>query len=261
MTEEEKKESGEITRREFIKDAGFVVGGAVIGAGITYPLVPREAVETIEVEVPGPTVTVEVPGPTVTVEVPGPTVTVSKFICPIDNQEFNTLAELKAHFAAAHPEEEAIPGLITLNVNGENYPVQVKPYSSLLNVLREKLGLPGTKDGCNMGECGTCTVLMNGKPVYACMVLAIEADGASIETVEGLSDGITLSPVQQKIYDNDAMQCGYCAPGLIMAATALMREKASPTLDEVREALSGHQCTCGNINVFMAALLGLRIGG
>jgi carbon-monoxide dehydrogenase small subunit len=105
------------------------------------------------------------------------------------------------------------------------------------------------------GECGTCTVIMNGKSVYACTILAIEADGAEITTVEGLSDGQNFNGMQKAILDADSLQCGYCAPGFIMSAQALLNKNANPTRDEVREALSGHICTCGNINQYIDAAL------
>jgi len=231
-----KKEAGEISRREFLRDAGLVVGGAAIGS--TVLLAACE-----EGEVTTETVTTTV------------TETVSKFVCPIDGMEFDTLAELQAHFAAAHPEEKVIPGLITLTVNERNYVLQVKPNWTLAFVLREKLGLVGTKIGCDRGSCGTCTVLVDGRAIYSCMMLAAEAEGTEITTVEGISDGITLHPIQQAFYDNDAIQCGFCTPGYIMAAKALLDKKASPTSDELREALSGHICICGTTKRMVEALL------
>ena len=269
MEEEEMKEKVEvgskstISRRQFLKDAGLVVGGATVGSmAILSACGETKTITNTSTVTNTSTITSTVgAGSTVTVTSPPTTVSVNRYICPLDNQEFATLAELKAHLEANHLGAEAT-NITTLTVNGDTYGfVDLKPYTSLLHVLREKLGLFGAKEGCNMGECGSCTVLMNGKPVNSCLVLAIEADGASIETIEGLSDGITLSPVQQIFYDKDALQCGYCAPGIIMSATALKKAKANPTLDEVREALSGHICTCGNLSTYMAALLDLRKGG
>ena len=248
-----------ISRREFLKDAGLVVGGATVGSMAILSACGETKTVTKTVTSTSTLTSTVGAGSTVTVTSPPTTVSVNKYICPLDNQEFATLDALKTHLEANHVGAEAT----TLTVNGYTYGfVGLKPYTSLLHVLREKLGLFGTKSGCDMGECGACTVLMNGKPVYSCLVLAIEADGASVETVEGLSaDGKTLSPVQQIFYDKDALQCGFCAPGFIMAATALKRGKPNPTLEEVKEALSGHQCTCGNTNTYMAALLNLRQGG
>ncbi|MBN1368730.1 MAG: (2Fe-2S)-binding protein [Dehalococcoidaceae bacterium] len=250
--------SNPVSRRQFLKGAGIVIGGTAMGSVFLLSSCGDggEVTKTV-------TKTTTAPGQTVTTTAAGQTATttvgaVTKYICPFDNQEFDTLAALKAHLEANHVGADAA-NITTLTVNGDTYAfVDLKPYTSLLYLLREKLALFGAKNGCNMGECGGCTVLMDGKPVNSCLVLAVEADGASIETVEGLSDGITLSTVQQIFYDEDALQCGYCAPGIIMSATALKREKANPTLDEVREALSGHMCTCGNLNTYMAALLNLR---
>ncbi|MFA5450619.1 MAG: (2Fe-2S)-binding protein [Dehalococcoidales bacterium] len=229
-------EKSQLSRRQFLKGASLVVGGTAMGS--VFLLSACNGGETTK---------------TVT-----KTTTTTAYVCPYDNQEFDTLAALKAHLDTVHVGAEAA-NITTLTVNGDAYAfVDLKPYSSLLYVLREKLGLFGAKNGCNMGECGACTVLLNGKAVNSCLVLAIEADGSTVETVEGLSDGITLSTVQQIFYDKDALQCGFCAPGIIMSATALKREKANPTLDDVRAALSGHQCTCGNIGNYVSALLGLR---
>lgn len=234
IEEEKKKESGGVSRREFLKDAGLVVGGAAIGSTVLLAACGGE----------GETATV-----TKTV-----TTSVSKFFCPVDGLEFGTLAELQAHFEAEHG--GAIPGLITLNVNGKDYQITgVKSNWSLAWVLREKLGLPGTKTGCNRGDCGSCTVVMNGKAVYSCLVLAVEAEGANIVTIEGLSDDITFTGIQKAIYDEDSLQCGYCAPGFIMASHALLTAKPNPTLNEVREALSGHICTCGNTKMYVDAVL------
>jgi len=250
--------SNEVSRRQFLKGAGIVIGGTAMGSVFLLSSCGdgEEVTKTV-------TKTTTAPGQTVTTTAAGQTATttvgaVTRYICPFDNQEFDTLAALKAHLEANHVGADAA-NITTLTVNGDTYAfVDLKPYTSLLYVLREKLALFGAKNGCNMGECGGCTVLMDGKTVNSCLVMAVEADGASIETVEGLSDGITLSTVQQIFYDKDALQCGYCAPGIIMSATALKRAKANPTLDEVREALSGHTCTCGNLNTYMAALLDLR---
>jgi aerobic-type carbon monoxide dehydrogenase small subunit (CoxS/CutS family) len=146
--------------------------------------------------------------------------------------------------------------LTTFTVNGaQQVLANLDPGWSLMYVLREKLGLVGTKNGCNRGECGTCTVIMNGKAVYSCVVLAVDAEGAQIQTIEGLSDGMNFTGIMKAIYDGDSLQCGYCAPGFIMAAKALLDAKAKPTLDDVRTALSGHICTCGNIKLYVDAVL------
>ena len=154
--------------------------------------------------------------------------------------------------AAAGPAqpEQALPeaaGLteVTLLINGRRERVLVEPRWSLLFVLRERLGLTGSKQGCERGECGVCTVLMDGKPRYACMTLALEAEGVAITTVEGLMAGEELGPVQQAFAEHDAFQCGYCTPGQVVAAEGLLRANPHPTMDEIRLGMSGNICRCG----------------
>jgi xanthine dehydrogenase YagT iron-sulfur-binding subunit len=134
---------------------------------------------------------------------------------------------------------------ITLMINGRRQRLVVEPRWSLLYVLRERLGLTGTKAGCERGECGACTVLIDGIPRYACMTLAVEAQGVSITTLEGLMNGDELGPVQQAFLEEDAFQCGYCTPGQIMAAEGLLRTNPNPSLDEIRKGMSGNLCRCG----------------
>ncbi len=134
---------------------------------------------------------------------------------------------------------------VTLNVNGRRHRLLVEPRWSLLFVLRERLGLAGTKVGCERGECGACTVLINDVPRYACLTLAIEAEGTKIATVEGLMKGEELGPVQQAFLEEDAFQCGYCTPGQIMAIEGLLRSRSDPSSDEVQTAMSGNLCRCG----------------
>ena len=134
---------------------------------------------------------------------------------------------------------------ITLLVNGRRRRVHVEPRESLLYVLREKLGLTGAKDGCSRGECGDCTVLINDVPLYACMTLAVEAQGSKITTVEGLMKGEELGPVQEAFAEEDAMQCGWCTSGQIMAADGLLRANPSPSEEEILQGMSGNICRCG----------------
>jgi len=135
--------------------------------------------------------------------------------------------------------------LVTLNVNGRLRQVLVEARWSLLFVLREELGLTGAKAGCERGECGSCTVLLNGAPRYSCLTLAVEAEGASIITVEGLMEGEALGPVQQAFVAHDAFQCGYCTPGQIMAAEGLLRTHPEPTIAQIQKGMSGNLCRCG----------------
>jgi xanthine dehydrogenase YagT iron-sulfur-binding subunit len=134
---------------------------------------------------------------------------------------------------------------LTLKVNGCAYRLLVEPRWSLLFVLREKMGLTGTKVGCERGECGACTVLINHVPRYACMTLAVEAEGEEITTVEGLMEGEELGLVQQAFLDHDAFQCGYCTPGQLVAAEGLLRANPRPTEMEIQEGMSGNLCRCG----------------
>ncbi len=133
---------------------------------------------------------------------------------------------------------------IRLIVNDEEYTIAIKPWSTLLEVLREDLGLTGTKEGCGVGECGACTVLMDGCAVNSCLVLAAEADGHSILTIEGLSRGDNLHPIQKAFIEAGGMQCGFCTPGMILAAKALLDEKKDPDEVEIRKALEGNFCRC-----------------
>ena len=143
---------------------------------------------------------------------------------------------------------------IKLLVNGRRHRLLVEPRWSLLFVLREKLGLTGTKVGCERGECGACTVLINGQPHYACMTLAVEAEGKEITTLEGLMKGEELGPVQQAFLEHDAFQCGYCTPGQIMAVEGLLRSNPNPSPEEIRLGLSGNLCRCGTYeHIFKAA--------
>jgi xanthine dehydrogenase YagT iron-sulfur-binding subunit len=134
---------------------------------------------------------------------------------------------------------------VSLRINGRAERVLVEPRWTLLDVLREQLGLTGTKDGCERGECGACTVLMDGSPRYSCLALAVEAEGHEITTVEGLMRGETLGPVQAAFVEADGFQCGYCTPGQVMAAEGLLRKQPHPGPEDVREGMSGNLCRCG----------------
>ena len=134
---------------------------------------------------------------------------------------------------------------VNLRINGASRKIVVEPRWSLLFVLRDLLGLTGTKIGCERGECGACTVLIDGKTRYACMTLAVEAQGHDITTLEGLMDGEKLGPVQQAFAEEDAFQCGFCTPGQILAVEGLLRHTPDPTIDQIRRGLSGNLCRCG----------------
>lgn len=144
---------------------------------------------------------------------------------------------------------------ITLTVNGKPYQLAVEPRWTLAEVLRDHLGLTGTKIGCNAGECGACTVILEGKAVYSCSQLAVWVNGKKITTVEGLASGGQLDPVQQAFLENDAPQCGYCTSGQLMAAKALLMRNPSPTREEVQRGLAGNLCRCSNYNRIVESVL------
>jgi len=133
---------------------------------------------------------------------------------------------------------------ISLKVNGEEYTVSVPPDEILTDTLRNRLGLTGTKKGCGSGECGSCTVIVSGKPVNSCILLSVKAAGKDILTIEGLGDSDKLHPLQEKFKDHGAVQCGYCGPGMLMASKALLDENPNPTEEEIREGLAGNLCRC-----------------
>lgn len=202
-----------ISRRQFLKEAGLILGGAALGPVSLASSCSPTATSSSNASSAGTVVTIPP--------------------------------------ASASPSD-----VIRLNVNCTEYPLLVRPEWTLDFVLREKLGLFGTKVGCSIGECGSCTILSDGVPMLACLMLAVECQGLVIETIEGLSHGNQLHPVQQRFFDHEAFQCGFCTPGFIMAAKGLLSHNPAPTVQEVREALSGHICTCGNLAKTIEAVLG-----
>ena len=221
-------EGSGLSRREFLRNAGFVIGGASLGSMAFLNACKSGTSSTVTKTVTagaGTTTTVTVTAPAVTVTGTGTT--------------------------GAAP-----ANLVNLNVNGIDYWGVVSPEWTLAYVLREKLGLIATKRGCDWGDCGVCVILMDGRPVMSCVVLALEASGKKLETLEGLAPkaGATLDPLQQAFIDNDAMQCGFCTAGQIMTAKALLAFKPSPTVAEIKEFMAGTICRCGAYMGIIAAV-------
>ena len=150
--------------------------------------------------------------------------------------------------------------LITLTVNGTERELAIEPNRTLLDVLRYDLELTGTKKGCDVGECGSCTVILNGKPVNACLVLAIQANGAEIITIEGLKPPQGLHPLQQAFVEKGAIQCGFCSPGMLLSASSLLKQNPNPTEEEIRTALSGNLCRCTGYQKIVEAIQSVAKG-
>ena len=147
------------------------------------------------------------------------------------------------------------PAQVVLRINGQDQPVTIDPAMTLMEALRWNLRMTGTKEICDRGACGGCSVLIDGELIASCMLLAIDAVGTEITTIEGVANGDTLDPIQEAFIRHDALQCGYCTPGLILAAKALLNEKPRPTLEEIKHGLSGNICRCGTYtNIFNAVL-------
>ncbi len=150
--------------------------------------------------------------------------------------------------------ENAVEITLKFILNGNPVEVEVPPHWTLLRLLREKLGLTGTKEGCGIGECGACTVLIDGKPMNACLILAPKAEGKKVETIEGLGSTHTLHPLQRSFIAHGAVQCGFCTPGMLMSAKALLDVKPNPTKEEIKEAISGNLCRCTGYQQIVEAI-------
>jgi carbon-monoxide dehydrogenase small subunit len=158
-----------------------------------------------------------------------------------------------------HLPEASEPFNLSLTVNGKAETIRVYPMERLLDVLRQKLGLTGTKEGCGEGECGSCSILLDGKLVNSCLIPALQAEGARLTTIEGLADGPQLSALQAAFWECGGAQCGICTPGMILSASHLLSKKPEPTLDEIREALAGNLCRCtGYMQIFEAVAQAAR---
>jgi xanthine dehydrogenase YagT iron-sulfur-binding subunit len=149
---------------------------------------------------------------------------------------------------------------VTLNVNGKKLSAELEPRVTLLDALREPFNLTGAKRVCDRGACGACTVLLDGKPVYACSVLAIDAQGAKITTIEALAEGDKLSPAMQAFVEHDAQQCGFCTPGFVVATTQFLQQHPKPSAEDIRHGLNGNYCRCGTYNGIRAVALAQAAG-
>lgn len=148
---------------------------------------------------------------------------------------------------------------VSFTVNGELYELSIEPWETLLDVIRNELGLTGTKKGCGTGNCGACTVLLNGKPVNSCLMLAVDARNKDILTIEGLTQDEKLHPIQEAFLNHGAVQCGFCSPGLIISTKELLDKNPSPKEEEIREAISGHLCRCTGYVKIVEAILSVKL--
>jgi aerobic-type carbon monoxide dehydrogenase small subunit (CoxS/CutS family) len=220
MADESSKnnEGNGFNRRNFLKSAGAAVAGSTLGAGLTLRTEHAVAAET-------------------------PT-TITNFKCPVCSKNFNTFDDLQSHFTAAHP-GMVLPVTTKLKVNGEDYDVLIEPHWTLQRTLQFKFGLTGAKQMCDHGVCGSCTVIIDGRAVLSCTTLAVECAGKSIETVEGIAENPKWRALIQSYCKWDAMQCGYCTPGFVVSAKALLDKNPNPTQMDCKEALAGNICCCG----------------
>jgi xanthine dehydrogenase YagT iron-sulfur-binding subunit len=169
---------------------------------------------------------------------------------PVLHKGVGMIANLEQKAGVSVPAKSSI----TLKVNGAKSQMEVAPWTTLLDALREHLDLTGTKKGCDHGQCGACTVLVDGKRINSCLTLAVMKDGAEIVTIEGLAEAGALHPLQQAFVEHDAFQCGYCTPGQICSAVGLLREGKAKTADDIRELMSGNLCRCGAYPNIIAAI-------
>lgn len=170
--------------------------------------------------------------------------TLTEYRCPTCNKTFGSFADLQYHYADEHP-DYVVPETIVLHINGKDCELLIEPHWTLQRTLQFRLGLTGSKHMCNKGVCGSCTVIIDGRPELSCIKLAVECEGQSILTIEGISADAKWKPLIDAYCKWDAMQCGYCTPGFLVTAKALLDKIPNPTEDDIREALSGNICICG----------------
>jgi aerobic-type carbon monoxide dehydrogenase small subunit (CoxS/CutS family) len=210
-----------LNRRNFLKSAGVAVAGGTIAAGLT--LAPEAPAAAAAEAAPS---------------------TLTNFRCPLCGKDSNTYGGLKTHFAAAHP-GKVLPVTTKLKVNGKDCEVLIEPHWTLQRTLQFKLGLTGAKQMCDRGVCGSCSVIIDGRTVLSCTTLAVECEGKSIETVEGIAADPKWRQLIQSYCKWDAMQCGYCTPGFVVSAKALLSKNSNPTENDCKQALAGNICCCG----------------
>ena len=226
--EENNNGDSRINRRNFIKNAGVVVAGGTLGTSLPVVAATQPAAQAPKIEI--------------------------KFRCPLDNKDFSSSAALKSHFSTAHP-GSAVPVTTKLKVNGKDYEVQIEPQWTLQRTLQFKLGLTGAKTMCDRGACGSCTVIMDGRAVQSCTTLAVECEGKSIETIEGIAANPKWRPLIQSYAKWDAMQCGYCTPDFVVSAVSILYKNPNPTENDIRQALGGNICCCGTYPRHPTAIL------
>ena len=215
----DKREGGGLNRRNFLRSAGVVVTGSTLGAGMTLSGGMAAAAAPVSE-------------------------TLTHFRCPLCSEDLGTFAELQNHFATDHP-QHVLPVTTKLNINGKDCEVLIEPHWTLQRTLQFRLGLTGAKHMCDRGACGSCTVIIDGRAVLSCTTLAVECEGKSIQTVEGIAADPKWKPLIDAYCKWDAMQCGYCTPGFLVSSKALLDKNAKPTEEECRQALAGNICCCG----------------
>jgi aerobic-type carbon monoxide dehydrogenase small subunit (CoxS/CutS family) len=227
------EEISNINRRNFLKNAGFIIGGSAIGAaGMTLRPEMAQAAEAIK-------------------SVPK---LITQFRCPVCSKDFGGFADLKNHFKTDHP-EHVEPITTKLNINGQDCEVLIEPHWTLQRTLQFKLGLTGAKHMCDRGACGSCSVIIDGRAVLSCTTLAVECEGKKIQTVEGIAADPKWRPLIDSYCKWDAMQCGYCTPGFLVSAKALLDKKQSPSEEDCKKALAGNICCCGTYHRHPTAIM------
>jgi aerobic-type carbon monoxide dehydrogenase small subunit (CoxS/CutS family) len=217
-----KNEGGGLNRRNFLKSAGVAVAGGTLSTGLA--LTPAAAAAAAAA--------------------PAVQSTLTNFRCPVCAKDFSSYDLLKTHFASAHP-GSVLPVTTKLKVNGKDCEVLIEPHWTLQRTLQFKLGLTGAKQMCDRGVCGSCSVIIDGRVVLSCTTLAVECQGKSIETVEGIAANPKWKNLIQSYCKWDAMQCGYCTPGFVVSAKALLEKNPNPTENDCKQALAGNICCCG----------------